>query len=286
MSRLKNGDRNGDRNGRRRLSGQLNLWSLGLFVLIAFGAFYLSFDGLKTHAMKHGLGTHERQWIFPILLDAAIVACCLRMFDLALKKLPTWPPFIFISICTSLSVFFNCYSAPLPEGVDTIAELAVWDRVVNWTTHAIAPIVLFALTKMLLWQILKEIEQFEEDPAINAAIPMQERFPDHGRVTNRAKNGSDSETRMEIWGLGDDEDEDRFVDSGEPNERNKFRRLYPGALEEIQDLLANRPDIKAGEVRKIVLEKLGHDVPYSTMWGLLKRLGSDAVPDAVPLENS
>jgi len=143
----------------RKLTGlkRSDFWSMILIIFIAGAAFYLSFDGLRNHAEKYGLGTHYRHFLFPLLLDAMLVVAGLKWFNLAKKGFPTWPAMVLVLMGTVLSIFYNCYSSPPPEGSGT---LQVW---VNWSTHAIAPIILFAMTKILVWEQLVKLEQAKEE---------------------------------------------------------------------------------------------------------------------------
>lgn len=87
-------------------------YSTAAFVfLVATGAFVLSFANLWDTALAHGLPP-RLAWIWPLLVDFALVVFSLAVVRASLHNERTWWPWLLVAIYTVGTIGFNVYHAP------------------------------------------------------------------------------------------------------------------------------------------------------------------------------
>lgn len=119
--------------------------STGLLVaLLAAGAFALSFDALQHLAEENGV-TPGLTWVWPLVLDGAIVVFSLSALRASLHRESIGYPMALVVIATAASVIFNVAHAP--EGL------------LPHTMAAVPPVFLFLSFELLMRQLRAEVER-------------------------------------------------------------------------------------------------------------------------------
>lgn len=109
-----------------------------LVFLLAAAAFLLSFDALKHLAATNGIPT-GKSWIYPAIVDGAIIVFSLSVLQASLNRQHTLYPWILVGAFTVLSVILNIVHAPA----------SFLSRVLA----AIPPLALFLSFELLMGQI-------------------------------------------------------------------------------------------------------------------------------------
>lgn len=115
--------------------------SLTTAVLVAFlagGAFWLSFDALRGLALDNGAGL-KTAWLYPAIIDGAIVVFSLSVVQVSLNKERTAYPWLLVGLFTGLSVLLNVVHAE-----PTLLAQAM---------AAIPPVALFLSFELLMNQV-------------------------------------------------------------------------------------------------------------------------------------
>ena len=121
-------------------------------VLIACGAFWLSFTALADLARRSGI--EERQaWAWPLIVDGIIVVATVAVVALAGTR-TAWYPWMLLICGAGLSVTANSIHAIVAKGVDVTAVLAA-------SVAAVPPLVLLAITHLT---VILTRHQPEHDP--------------------------------------------------------------------------------------------------------------------------
>jgi hypothetical protein len=115
-----------------------------LVALLAAGAFALSFDALQKLAHDHGVSM-GLTWIWPLILDGAIVVFSLSVLRASLFRESVVYPMGLVACATAASLAFNVAHAE--EG--TLAKLMA----------AVPPLALFASFELVVRQIRSEVER-------------------------------------------------------------------------------------------------------------------------------
>jgi len=115
-----------------------------LVALLAAGAFALSFDALKRLADENGVSP-GLTWVWPLVLDGAIVAFSLSALRASLHREPVAYPMALVVIATSTSVVFNVAHAP--------------SGILAHTMAAVPPVFLFLSFELLMRQLRGEVER-------------------------------------------------------------------------------------------------------------------------------
>lgn len=119
--------------------------STGLLVaLLAAGAFALSFDALNHLAQENGV-TPGLAWVWPLVLDGAIVVFSLSALRASLHRESIGYPMALVVIATVASVIFNVAHAP--------------DGILPHTMAAVPPVFLFLSFELLMRQLRSEVER-------------------------------------------------------------------------------------------------------------------------------
>ncbi|MBK9056029.1 MAG: DUF2637 domain-containing protein [Chloroflexi bacterium] len=109
-----------------------------LVFLLAAAAFLLSFDALKHLAATNGIPA-GKSWIYPAIVDGAIIVFSLSVLQASLNRQHTLYPWILVGAFTVLSVILNIVHAPA----------SFLSRVLA----AIPPLALFLSFELLMGQI-------------------------------------------------------------------------------------------------------------------------------------
>lgn len=115
-----------------------------MVALLAAGAFALSFDALQKLAHDHGVSI-GLTWIWPLILDGAIVVFSLSVLRASLFRESVRYPMALVVCATGASLVFNMAHAQ--EG--TLAKLMA----------AVPPLALFASFELVVRQIRSEVER-------------------------------------------------------------------------------------------------------------------------------
>lgn len=99
-------------------------YSSAVFVfLLAAGAFVLSYSNLYDTALSHGLPP-RLAWIWPLLVDFALIVFSLAVVRASLHNERTWWPWLLVAIYTAGTIAFNVYHAPANLAAQVIAVVA------------------------------------------------------------------------------------------------------------------------------------------------------------------
>ena len=109
-----------------------------LVFLLAAAAFLLSFDALKHLAATNGIPS-GKSWIYPAIVDGAIIVFSLSVLQASLNRQHTLYPWILVGAFTVLSVILNIVHAPATFLSRVLA--------------AIPPLALFLSFELLMGQI-------------------------------------------------------------------------------------------------------------------------------------
>ena len=109
-----------------------------LVFLLAAAAFLLSFDALKHLAATNGIPA-GKSWIYPAIVDGAIIVFSLSVLQASLNRQHTLYPWILVGAFTVLSVILNIVHAPTTFLSRVLA--------------AIPPLALFLSFELLMGQI-------------------------------------------------------------------------------------------------------------------------------------
>ncbi|MBK9053528.1 MAG: DUF2637 domain-containing protein [Chloroflexi bacterium] len=109
-----------------------------LVFLLAAAAFLLSFDALKHLAATNGIPA-GKSWIYPAIVDGAIIVFSLSVLQASLNRQHTLYPWILVGAFTVLSVILNIVHAPATFLSRVLA--------------AIPPLALFLSFELLMGQI-------------------------------------------------------------------------------------------------------------------------------------
>lgn len=110
-------------------------------VLIALGAFWLSFTALTDLATRAGIPGNQA-WVWPLIVDGIILVATLSVVALAPQgRRATWYPWTLLVVGAGLSVTGNAIHAVVASD----ASLASWMAA---TISAVPPLVLLAITHL------------------------------------------------------------------------------------------------------------------------------------------
>ena len=122
----------------------ISLLTALLVAFLAGGAFWLSFDALRHLAIENGV-TDRMAWLYPAIIDGAIIVFSLSVLLAGLNRERTLYPWTLVGLFTLLSVVLNIVHAPgqfLARGM-----------------AAIPPVALFLSFELLMTQIRTGVER-------------------------------------------------------------------------------------------------------------------------------
>jgi hypothetical protein len=119
--------------------------SAALVALLALGAFILSYSALYETAREYGVFPPNLRWIWPLLIDFALVVFSLAVLRAnLLSERAAWP-WVLVGLCTVATVAFNLIHAP----ANLIARLVA----------VVAPAALFLSFETLMSMLKSEIRR-------------------------------------------------------------------------------------------------------------------------------
>ena len=114
--------------------------ALFILLLIAAGAFWLSFTALADLAQRSGIEAGQA-WAWPLIVDGIIVVATVAVVALANQSRPTWYPWTLLAAGAVVSVTANAIHAIIAADTDVPAVLAA-------SVAAIPPLVLLSITHL------------------------------------------------------------------------------------------------------------------------------------------
>lgn len=130
----------------------LSIFSLLLVLLLAAGAFALSYAGLKDLASSNGVNP-ALVWIWPLVLDGSIVVFSVCAFRAGLCGESIAYPMFLVVLSTLASIGFNVLHAPVPEGALIWSKEALVPRIMA----SIPPLALFLSFEVMIRQLQSQV---------------------------------------------------------------------------------------------------------------------------------
>jgi hypothetical protein len=101
----------------------INFLTAALVFLLAAGAFVLSYNNLWETALTYGLPS-RLAWIWPLLVDFALIVFSLAVVRASLHNEWTWWPWTLVAVYTVSTVAFNILHAPANLTAQIVAVVA------------------------------------------------------------------------------------------------------------------------------------------------------------------
>jgi hypothetical protein len=101
----------------------INHLTAGLVFLLAAGSFILSYSNLYETGLSLGLSP-KLAWIWPLLVDFALIVFSLAVVRAGLHNERTWWPWLLVGVYTVATVAFNIYHAPANLAAQIVAIVA------------------------------------------------------------------------------------------------------------------------------------------------------------------
>lgn len=150
----------------------LSIFSLLLVLLLAAGAFALSYAGLKDLASTNGVNP-SLVWVWPLVLDGAIIVFSVCAFRAGLCGESIAYPMFLVVLSTLASIAFNVLHAPVPEGAHIWSEAALIPRIMA----SIPPLALFLSFEVMIRQLQSQVRQSHEKHESSSARTIVESLP-------------------------------------------------------------------------------------------------------------
>ena len=138
--------------------GKTSWLSSALVGSLAFASFSLSFGALQDLAVREKVVSESLGFVFPLVVDGAIVVFSLCALRASLRKESAWLLRLLVVVATSGSVLFN---------IMHVGE--------SWLARSLAatpPILLFLSFEALMHSIQKEMERGIQEAKHEAAKPL------------------------------------------------------------------------------------------------------------------
>lgn len=142
----------------RDLIGKISWLSSLLVGGLAFASFSLSFGALKDLAVREKVVTESLGFVFPLVVDGAIVVFSLCALRASLRKESAWHLRLLVVLATLGSVIFNIFH--------------VGDSWLARSLAATPPILLFLSFEAFMHLIQKEMERGMEEERQEAEKPL------------------------------------------------------------------------------------------------------------------
>jgi Trp operon repressor len=101
----------------------INYSTAFLVFLLAAGSFILSYSNLYETGLSLGLSP-KLAWIWPLLVDFALIVFSLAVVRASLHNEQTWWPWLLVGVYTAGTVGFNVYHAPANLAAQIVAIVA------------------------------------------------------------------------------------------------------------------------------------------------------------------
>jgi len=148
----------------------LSLFSLFLVLSLAAGAFALSYSGLKDLASTNGVNP-DLVWIWPLVLDGAIVVFSVCAFRAGLCGEQTAYPMFLVVLSTLASIAFNILHAPVPEDAYVWSRAALVPRIMA----SIPPLALFLSFEVMIRQLQSQVKHSQARAKLAESAPVSQR---------------------------------------------------------------------------------------------------------------
>lgn len=179
----------------RRRGGRLAVMTaVAGTVLIALGAFWLSFTALADLARRSGIEAGQA-WAWPLIVDGIIVVATVSVVALAGQR-GAWYPWMLLAAGAIVSVTANALHAVVAADADVPGVLAA-------SVAAVPPLVLLAITHLtvILTRPLPEPERSEarvEDDALVSPATVPELLGSSDSTESTVQSASVERDRREI----------------------------------------------------------------------------------------
>ena len=134
-----------------KASQAINLTNAILVGLIALGSFALSYSNLRQVALEYGI-TGSLSYVWPFLLDGALVVFSLSVVSAYLRSESTWRQWALVILYTVATIGFNILHAP-----GSLLAQVVPKGLVSLVVAMVAPVSLFFGFEMLMSQFKSQI---------------------------------------------------------------------------------------------------------------------------------
>jgi hypothetical protein len=115
-----------------------------LVLFLAGAAFWLSFDALRHLAIDNGIAP-TLAWLYPAIVDGAIIVFSLSVLRANLNKERAWYPWLLVGLFTALSVVLNIFHAR--------------ETVLARVLAAVPPLALFLSFELLMGQVKATVQR-------------------------------------------------------------------------------------------------------------------------------
>jgi hypothetical protein len=136
-------------------------------VVIAAGAFWLSFTSLSDLARRSGLDPAQA-WVWPLIVDGIIVVATVAAVALARTRV-AWYPWALLIAGAAISVTANAIHAIVAQATDVPLVLAA-------SVSAVPPLVLLSITHLtsvlMRHQVARSVAPSPEADVVEATIPL------------------------------------------------------------------------------------------------------------------
>jgi hypothetical protein len=122
----------------------ISLITAVLVLFLAGAAFWLSFDALRHLAIDNGIAL-ALAWLYPAIVDGAIIVFSLSVLRANLNKERAWYPWLLVGLFTVLSVVLNIFHAR--------------ETVMARVLAAVPPLALFLSFELLMGQVKATVQR-------------------------------------------------------------------------------------------------------------------------------
>lgn len=122
----------------------INRLSFILVGLVAVGSFVLSYASLRETAFTYGI-RHDLTWVWPLLVDFAMIVFSLAVVRASLYQERTWWPWLLVALYTVGTIGFNVLHAP--------------DNLTARIVAIVAPVSLFLSFETLMAMLKAEVKR-------------------------------------------------------------------------------------------------------------------------------
>ncbi|MFT4261951.1 MAG: DUF2637 domain-containing protein [Nocardioides sp.] len=149
-------------------------------VVIAAGAFWLSFTSLTDLARRSGIAP-SRAWVWPLIVDGIIVVATVAVVALSSSSDPhaTWYPWSLLASGAAVSVAANALHAVIAADADVPALVAA-------SVASVPPVVLLAITHLTV-HLTRNADVAREPDVSGSPAPSDAISVDTGPVDQRAE---------------------------------------------------------------------------------------------------
>jgi hypothetical protein len=198
-----------------------------LVFALAVGAFVLSYAALRDLAAHNGL-SDWRAYLWPLMLDAALVVCSLAVLRANLQSDRAVYPWFLVGLYTLATIAFNVAHAP----TDTMGRLVA----------VVAPLSLFLSFELFVSMLRSEVKHYN---ALQALKDIQEQIKD--------AEGRKAGLNTQIWVLETNRDTlQETLKALQKEKRNLSFEITQETVDRAKAILAERPAIEGSELGRML----------------------------------